>query len=1196
MSTILLLYTDEKTMRAASQVPRAMKTRNAVVSSDGEKRPMKIDRTSAPVTRPQGSSRPPRLARRFAPPPAALVAVLFSCALAAPASGGERRAVPSADERSLAEMVHDVLRPAPDVPEVSLSEHVTPEGIADAAAAGAGPAEPEAPVAPIAPAREGTFVATPPGLARAAKADVPSDPASAGYASNTWRQRPRASRALGFSSGVRAAASGLDPALQAEAGGPVARARKFVYGFLLLRGALDEAVEEMLARLGVELLGPHDDHYKARLPVDALEAIAALPEVEWVGMSEREQKQSRELSGLRRNRVGAAGAAAESPLPIVVNLFDDDADGAFRRELESAGVTVGEYDPALRFYRGVATQTAIDTIAAFDFVLFVELVQATSGHHDQSMPLIDADMIRPGSTPLGLTRFDADTVTVGIMDTGFMIGDAAPVAHWDLDKNACGLNFTTDAAGTFNDQHGHGTHVLATIAGSGTANPRYRGIATGVGTTEEIRAAKVLKKDNKGLMVWAESAMDFMSGFDLCESAPPEVINMSLGAQGTGYTGTDSTSRKLDDKVFNYGQLYVVSAGNDGPTAQTINAPAVAKNALTVGNVLDRQYLLIGDLTNDSSRGPTGDGRMKPNVVAPGNIVTSAAAGSTTSYTDKHGTSMAAPHVTGLAATLLEHYPDMRGRPALVRSHLMATAIPHEDVKQKSDSYGLGRVSGYLAHWAHPNSAGWTTHWTYGGVKGPGFAYGDVTVPVNAKRLVVVLTWDEPAASAGASRAVTYDLDLWADRETLCNDPSGACGEFASQSNVDNVEFLVIENPPAGLYRLKVVPVNSPTSFPLPYGMTAMIVRGDTTPAMTINMTPPATPPTVGTFFEVKTTVATPAYIASGVQIVPVGTPPGLTFQAAQTMRHDGVPMAFASTADYLTLGNLVPTHSRTVSHWFKAEAPGAKTFQVRAWSENGGEIYASTTFFVQAPLANLVPGGMGTSPSMPTVPPGSSFSVSETTQNSGQVASTSSKTRYYLSLDAAKGAGDRLLTAAHSVPALAPGASHSATVQLSIPASTPLASYFLLACADDLSSVDEGDEGDNCIASPGATVSVTRPDLVTSNVSAPPATAKRGGKIQLGDTAQNVGAVAAPPTRTRYYLSLDAVKGAGDRLLTGGRAVAALAPGASRSATASLTVPSTTPFSTYFVLACADDTSKVVETVESNNCTVAAGSLTVVP
>ena len=64
------------------------------------------------------------------------------------------------------------------------------------------------------------------------------------------------------------------------------------------------------------------------------------------------------------------------------------------------------------------------------------------------------------------------------------------------------------------------------------------------------------------------------------------------------------------------------------------------------------------------------------------------------------------------------------------------------------------------------------------------------------------------------------------------------------------------------------------------------------------------------------------------------------------------------------------------------------------------------------------------------------------------------------------KSAGDTLLTGSRAVPALAAGASHSGTVTVTIPAATPLNTYFLLACADDLSAVAETNEGNNCIAS----------------------------------------------------------------------------------------------------------------------------------
>jgi hypothetical protein len=478
---------------------------------------------------------------------------------------------------------------------------------------------------------------------------------------------------------------------------------------------------------------------------------------------------------------------------------------------------------------------------------------------------------------------------------------------------------------------------------------------------------------------------------------------------------------------------------------------------------------------------------------------------------------------------------------------------------------------------------------------GFGYPYGDVTVPPGTRRLVVVLTWDEPAASAGASRAVSYDLNLWADHGADCTDPTGACGEYSSRSDVDNVEYLVVENPPAGAYRLKVQPVNAPV-FPLRYGMTAVVIRGDTTPAMFMSLTPPSSPPLVGSIFEVKASVATPAYVASGVHVQPATLPPGAPLIAVQTMRHDGVPMAFHVEANTLTLGNLVPTHSRPVSYFFRADTAGPKTFSVRAWSENGGEVTATTTFQVQPLTADLVQTAMGTSPGTPVAAPGTTFSVTDTVENLGPGTSTSARTRYYLSLDAAKGAGDTLLTGTHSVPGLAAGASHTATIKVTIPAGIPLDAYFLLACADDQSAVTESDESNNCIASPGATVTVTRPDLVVNTVSAPPAAGQRGGKFPVTSTAQNLGAVASAASTTRHYLSVDGVKSAGDTLLSGTRGVSALAAGASQSGTVAVTIPTSTPFGTYFLLACADDLAKVVETSETNNCTSSGTTVTVTP
>ena len=455
-----------------------------------------------------------------------------------------------------------------------------------------------------------------------------------------------------------------------------------------------------------------------------------------------------------------------------------------------------------------------------------------------------------------------------------------------------------------------------------------------------------------------------------------------------------------------------------------------------------------------------------------------------------------------------------------------------------------------------------------------------------------------------------------------------------------------------------------------------------------------------------------------------VGT--GVLWTDVQTQRWDGVPMSFVGVSDALTLGNVVSGVPRAAFWTFKALNPGPKFFTFRVWSENGGEITLTQTVQVGPPPAmpDLVETAMTVNPPTPIRAPGTSFAVTDTVQNAGMERSGSLTTRYYLSLDGVKSAEDTLLagnqsvhgldagashtgtatvtipvttapnayfllacaddknavaesnegnnciasstaivtvarpdlvettattnpptpvrapgttfsvtdtvqnvgpaasgssttryylidpttalapggtgrvllTGSRTVPVLAAGANHSGTVTVTIPPATPLKTYFLTACADDLSVVTEVKEDNNCLVSTSLTVTVTRPDLVESTVSAPPASKARGTTFPVTDTVQNVGGVASGPSTTRYYLSLDAVKSAGDTLLTGSRGIPALAAGASHSGTVTVTIAAATPPNTYFVLVCADAASAVVETDETNNCKPSSGTVTVTP
>jgi hypothetical protein len=342
---------------------------------------------------------------------------------------------------------------------------------------------------------------------------------------------------------------------------------------------------------------------------------------------------------------------------------------------------------------------------------------------------------------------------------------------------------------------------------------------------------------------------------------------------------------------------------------------------------------------------------------------------------------------------------------------------------------------------------------------------------------------------------------------------------------------------------------------------------------------------------------------------------PGTTFSITDTAQNFGALASGTSTTRYylsldvtknagdtlLTGGRSVPglaqyvTHSGTVTVTIPSTTP-LNTYFVLACADdlstvvetnesNNCNLATSGTVTVTRPDLGVT--SASTTPAAPYRAPGTTFTVTDTTRNIGVVAAGPSTTRYYLSRDGVKSADDTLLTGSRPVLGLAAGASSGpVAVTVTIPSSTPLNAYYLLACADDLNTVVETVENNNCaIASSGA-VTVTRPDLVEDAVSNPPATKARGTTFTLTDTARNAGSVASGPSMTRYYLSLDGTKNAGDTLLTGSRAVPGLAAGAnSPSATITVTIPSTTPLNLYYLLACADDLNAVVETTETNNC-----------
>ena len=238
----------------------------------------------------------------------------------------------------------------------------------------------------------------------------------------------------------------------------------------------------------------------------------------------------------------------------------------------------------------------------------------------------------------------------------------------------------------------------------------------------------------------------------------------------------------------------------------------------------------------------------------------------------------------------------------------------------------------------------------------------------------------------------------------------------------------------------------------------------------------------------------------------------------------------------------------------------------------------------------DLVETAVGNPPTVAA--PGGSFSVSDTVKNNGLVTAGASTTQYYLSADQQKDVSDVPPGGSRLVPSLAAGQTSNGNATVTIPSTMLSGTYYLLVCADDLNAVTETNETNNCRAS-ATTVQVTRPDLVVTVVGNPTSPVGAGGTLKVTDTVKNQGTAAAGAFTVGYYLSADQQKNAGD-LPLGSRSVSSLSAGQTSNGNLTTTVPSTTPPGTYYVLSCADDSSTVSETNESNNCRASATTVQV--
>lgn len=355
-------------------------------------------------------------------------------------------------------------------------------------------------------------------------------------------------------------------------------------------------------------------------------------------------------------------AAVEEKLPVILRYADT------TRGLGVTTMSVGRSYSIIPAMAGQATPTEIEQLSEDPAVELVWLDEEVHTCLDVSVPRIGTPRVWDvGPTGAG--------VKVAIIDTGI------DPDHPDLAGRVAEMtDFTGEGP---RDNNGHGTHVASIAAGTGEASSgAYRGVAPGA----TLLAAKVLRGNGSGLM------SDVMAGIEWAVDQEANVANLSLGSSGP-CDGTDAISVTCDAAV-DLGLVVCVAAGNDGPTGR-VGSPGCANKVITIGASTDDD-----EIARFSSRGPTSDGRVKPDVLFPGvNIIAAQAEGTgmgrprDEGYTEASGTSMATPHAAGAAALLLEANPSLT--PAQIKDIFTQAAI---DLELDPNTQGAGRVDVYEAY------------------------------------------------------------------------------------------------------------------------------------------------------------------------------------------------------------------------------------------------------------------------------------------------------------------------------------------------------------------------------------------------------------------------------------------------------------------------------------------------------------------
>ena len=570
-------------------------------------------------------------------------------------------------------------------------------------------------------------------------------------------------------------------------------------------------VREYISPSGLLVQGTHDGFDSARL-IDGIEGQLLVPLAMFLDdvfldamLFEQETAtiygQEVRLEGWRSEQTldlisihDASGSSIEQDLNDVASLAMDD---------------VVKLDDGR--YRGLLSVDDVLDIVRQPSVMWLRFEPQMAFSNDQSKNHMKISTMRSYFT----TDLDGSGQIVAVADSGL------DEDHGDFGTRVVG-NFDVIGDGSTADKHsGHGTHVACTVLGDGTKGG-YAGVAP-----DASLYFQAMENDNTGN--FQSPSLNYL--LNTAYNSGARIHTNSWGSSAASNQGKyTSESEDVDDRANNYDRVYngvegltiLFAAGNDGPNAGTVSSPSTAKNSVTVGNHQARYNGAPDNLMSGSSRGPTDDGRIKPDIIAPGGYVRSCRAqeaqdiaGSSwqsTWYLEYTGTSMATPNAAGASALIREYLLEIAQRPspqgALIKALLVLGAqdINTRDIPNNDEGWGRVNLKETLA--PSQGRGIWVDDRSVLSNTGQSKSYVFNVTFANSQ-LKTVLAWSDARGSRFSNNQLVNDLDLEVESPDgtiyLGNDfANGRSTTGGTKDDVNNLEVVLIDTAMKGIWTVRV--------------------------------------------------------------------------------------------------------------------------------------------------------------------------------------------------------------------------------------------------------------------------------------------------------------------------------------------------------------------------------------------------------